>query len=75
MYTDLCEFELAKKYMKDSTSTSTEGAETQTTAKELMTKQAEWAKTTNDSETAWYEWDNNSNKYHIHVCTYIHVLC
>ena len=55
MYTDLCMFDEAKKYMKDSASTSTEGTETQTTAKVLMTKQAEWAKTTNDTETAWYE--------------------
>ena len=56
MYTDLCEFELAKQYMKISP-TKTPAViradkEENAAIKELITKQAEWASTTNDSKTA-----------------------
>ena len=44
MYTDLREFDLAKKSML------TAGQN----VKDLITKQADWAMNTNDSNTAWY---------------------
>ena len=44
MYTDLREFELAKKYM---TATNQD-------VKELIAKQADWAMNTNDPNVAWY---------------------
>ena len=44
MYTDLREFDLAKKYM----------ATSNMEAKELIAKQADWALNTNDPNVAWY---------------------
>ena len=46
MYTDLREFELAKKYMTTSNDE----------VKELIAKQADWALNTNDPNVAWYVW-------------------
>ena len=43
MYTDLREFELAKKYMVTSNQE----------VKELIAKQADWALNTNDPNVAW----------------------
>lgn len=43
MYTDLRDFELAKKYMTTSNKD----------VKELISKQAEWAMNTNDQQAAW----------------------
>ena len=64
MYTDLCQFELAKQYMNTSSS-PTKGSGTvgiekspkpmgqeSEAVKKLITKQAEWASTTNDAKTA-----------------------
>ena len=44
MYTDLREFDLAKKSM----TSADQGV------KDLITKQADWAMNTNDQSTAWY---------------------
>ena len=59
MYTDPCEFELAKQYMTVSptkalalTQSSQDEPEKENAIKKLITKQAEWASTTNDSKTA-----------------------
>ena len=43
MYTDLREFELAKKYMTTANQD----------VKELIAKQADWALNTNDPNVAW----------------------
>ena len=58
MYTDLCEFELAKQYMKiaptktQSTSKDFRNDSDKAAIKKLITKQADWASTINDSKTA-----------------------
>ena len=44
MFTDLRQFDLAKEFLST-------GAQDGT--RELITKQAEWAKDTNDPEAAW----------------------
>lgn len=44
MYTDLREFELARKTMPS----------THQDVKDLIAKQADWAMYTNDQQTAWY---------------------
>lgn len=52
MYTDLREFELAKKSMTSADQDT----------KDLMTKQADWAMNTNDQNTAWYVWHSHSRR-------------
>ncbi len=58
MYTDLCQFELAKQYMKISPNKAHQPIHNKqdkgddNAVKRLITKQAEWASTTNDSKTA-----------------------
>ena len=63
MYTDLCEFELAKQYMKTTPMQTQSPSKTspskkspdkpeKTAIQELISKQADWASTINDSKTA-----------------------
>ena len=69
MYTDLREFDLAKKYMTTANQD----------VKELIAKQADWAMNTNDPVVAWYVaffcdfngalWDDLS------CCSYISGSC
>lgn len=47
MYIDLCEFDLAKKFMTDQKESHTE-------VNELINKEADWAKATNDPQKAWW---------------------
>ena len=49
MYTDLCQFELAKQMMGENLKVKENTSE----VKQLITKQAEWAKTRNEPKTAW----------------------
>lgn len=44
MFTDLRQFDLAKDFL---------GGSNQKNVKELITKQADWARTTNDPQAAW----------------------
>lgn len=44
MFTDLRQFDLAKEFASKSS---------QNNVKHLITKQADWAKTTNDPQAAW----------------------
>ena len=50
MYTDLREFDKAKQFL---TPSSGRGGEVDN-SKELLSKQAEWARDTNDPHAAWY---------------------
>lgn len=49
MYTDLCQFELAKQFMSQPDKT-----EQKAVVRELKVKEADWAKTKNDPSKAWY---------------------
>lgn len=49
MYTDLCQFELAKQFMSQPNKT-----EQKAVVRELKVKEADWAKTKNDPSKAWY---------------------
>lgn len=61
MYIDLCQFELAKKFMKGQTTVSNEGEKVEEkgdkmvkmTERDLKVKEADWARSTNDSTKAW----------------------
>ena len=46
MFTDLRQFDLAKEFLVQSD---------QQNARHLITKQADWARTTNDPQAAWYD--------------------
>ena len=49
MYVDLCQFELAKKFMSE----PQKAKKTEAAVRELKVKEADWAKTKNDSNRAW----------------------
>lgn len=50
MYTDLCQFELAKQFMNEPDKMEQKSV----VVRELKVKEADWARTKNDPSKAWY---------------------
>ena len=53
MYTDLRQFDMAKQYLTPGRGGRRAGGDVGDDSRELLSKQAEWAKDTNDPHTAW----------------------
>ena len=53
MYTDLCQFDMAKHYLSPRGGRGGGGGGGVSDSRELLSKQADWARNTNDPHAAW----------------------
>ena len=54
MFTDLREFEMAKQYLTPARGRGGGAGGVASESRELLSKQAEWARDSNDPHAAWY---------------------